>query len=159
MESQFDIKGKFRVIKTDSKTGKVLYKSPYYNNIVVDGTDTGFNLILDRLNGTNTYSLNISHLDIGDSNTTPTASDTTLGNALARTSKTSGSIAGSSLTLRFFFADVDLANDTYEEVGLFIDGTSSVDTGQMFSHALFGSSYTKSTGEDTTIEYILSKVT
>lgn len=159
MLSALGLKGKFRVIKTDSKTGKVLYKSPFYKNLIVDGTNTGFNLILDRLNSDNTYSLNITHLDIGDNNTAPALSDTTLVNALYRTTKTTGSVAGSSLTLRFFFADGDLADDTYYEVGMFVDGTSSVDTGKLFCRSIFGSAYTKATGEDTTIEWVLSKVT
>jgi hypothetical protein len=150
------IKGKFRVIKTCALTGKVLEETPFYENIIVNGTDTGLNLILDRLNGKNTYSLNINHLDIGDDNTTPTVSDTALGNAVARSAKVTGVISGSDLTLRFFFASADLANGTYYEVGTFIDGTASVDTGKMFNHALFGSAYTKGTNENTTIEVVFN---
>lgn len=156
MEDKFLFKGKFRVIKTDSLTGKILYESPFYDNIIVDGTNTGINLILDRLNSDNTYSLNITYLDIGTNATTPALSDT-LTSAVARAVKATGVVAGSSLTLRFFFASADLANGTYQDVKLAIDGTASVNTGQCFSRALFGSAYTKGTNEDTTIEYIISK--
>jgi hypothetical protein len=158
MKDQFLIKGKFRAITTDSITGKIKRTTPFYNNIVVDGTDTGFNLILDRLNGTNTYSLNITHLDIGTNATTPALSDTLTG-AVARTAKATGVISGSSLTLNFFFASGDLANGTYYDIKLAVDGTSTVDTGRCFTRALFGTAYTKGTNEDTTIEYVLSKQT
>ena len=157
MKDTFNLKGKLKIIKTDSITGKIINETPYYKNLVVDGTNTGFNLILDRLYGTNTYSLNISHLDIGTDNTAPTISDLTLGSAIARASIATKTQSSTSITFRFFFADGDLANGDYEEVGLFVDGTSSVDTGQMFTHALFGSTYSKGTNEDTTLEYIISK--
>lgn len=150
------ITGKFRAIKTCAITGKVLEVTPFYKNIIVNGTNTGKNLILDRLNADNTYSLNITHLDIGTDNTTPTIADTTLGSATARSAKVTGVVSGSALTLRFFFATGDLANGTYYEVGTFIDGTASVDTGQMFNHALFGSAYTKGTNENTTIEVVFT---
>lgn len=158
MKDQFLIKGKFRVITTDSITGEVKRITPFYDNIVVDGTDTGFNLILDRLNSDNTYSLNITHIDIGTNATTPALSDTLTG-AVARASKATGTVVVSSLTLRFFFASADLANGTYQDVKLAIDGTSTVDTGKCFTRALFGTPYVKGTNEDTTIEYILSKQT
>ena len=151
-----EIKGKFKAIKTCAITGNVLEETPYYSNIIVNGTDTGKNLILDRLNATNTYSLNITHLDIGTNATTPAVSDVTLGTAVARSAKVTGVVSGSNLTLRFFFATGDLANGTYYEVGTFIDGTSSIDTGQMFNHALFGTAYTKGTNENTTIEVVFS---
>lgn len=150
------LKGRFRVIKTNSLTGDVISESPFYDNLVVDGTDTGFNLVLDRLNADNTYSLNITYLDIGTNSTTPALSDTLTG-AVARTAKQTGTVSGSSLTLRFFFASADLANGTYYDIKLAIDGTSTVNTGKCFSRALFGSAYTKGTNEDTTIEYVISK--
>lgn len=157
MKDTFNLKGKVRIIKTDSKTGEVISKSKWFDNIVVDGTDTGFNLILDRLYGTNTYTLNITNLDVGTSVTTPALSDTALNSPVARANIATKVQSASSITYRFFYADADLPNDDYEEVGLFIDGSAGLSTGQMFTHALFGSTYTKATGEDTTIEYVISK--
>jgi hypothetical protein len=156
-KDKFNLKGAFRVITTDSITGEVIATTPYYHNLVMDGTDTGFNLILKRLIADNTYSLNITHLDIGDDNTAPALSDTTLGNAIARAEKSTATISGSSATFRFFFADAELPDDTYEEVGMFIDGTSSVDTGQLFNRALFGSPYTKGTNQNSTFEWVIIK--
>jgi hypothetical protein len=152
LKEKTGIKGKFRAIKSCSITGKLIEVTPFYDNIVLLGTNTGKDLVLDRLNGTNTYSLNITHLDIGTSNTTPTVSDTALNAVTARTAKVTGTISTNTLTLRFFFASADLANGSYWEVGTFVDGTATVSTGQMFNHALFGSVYTKGTNEDTTLE-------
>lgn len=151
------IKGKLKIITTDSKTGKVIRETPFYNNMVVNGTDTGFNLILKRLYGTNTYTLNITHLDIGTDNTAPAISNTLLGDAVSRAIIATKVLTGDTITYRFFFADVDLPADDYYEVGLFIDGTASINTGKMFTRALFGSVYTKGVGEDTTILYLISK--
>jgi len=157
MKDAFNLKGKVKIIKTDSQTGELICETPYYKNLIVNGTDTGFNLILDRLYGTNTYSLNITHLDTGTGITTPAISDTTLASPVVRTSVATKVLDGDSITYRFFFADANLPNDDYGEVGLFIDGSTGVSTGQMFSHALFGIPYTKGTGEDSTFEYKLSK--
>lgn len=155
LKDKYGIKGKFRVIKTNSLTGEVISVSEYYNNLVVNGSDTGLNIILDRLNSVNAYSLNITHLDIGTNATTPANSDTTaLTGAVARTNKATGVVSGNLLTTRFFFTSAELANGTYNDVRVVIDGTASLGTGQLFSRALFGTPYTKGTNEDTTIEYV-----
>ena len=156
VKEQTGIKGKFRAIKTNSITGEVIEITPFYDNIILLGTNTGKDLILDSLNGTNTYSLNITYLDIGTSSTTPAITDTTLTTVTARTAKATGTISTNALTLNFFFASADLANGSYWEIGTFVDGTATVSTGQMFNHALFGSVYTKGTNEDTTIEVVFT---
>jgi len=156
IKSQLGLKGKFRVITTDSITGEIKRATPFYHNLIMDGADTGFNLILDRLNSDNTYTLNITHLDIGTNATAPSLSDTLTG-ATARAVKASGSVAGSSLTFRFFFASADLANGTYQDVKLAIDGTASVNTGRIFNRSLFGTAYVKGTNEDTILEWIIQK--
>lgn len=148
------LKGKFQITKTCSITGRVLYQSDWTDNLIVNGTDTGLNLVLDRINGENTYSLNITHLDIGTSTTAPSASDTNLIAGVARTAKATGVVSGSTLTFGFFFASADLTNGTYREIGTFVDGTSTLGTGKLFSRALFASNYTKGTNEDTTISYV-----
>jgi hypothetical protein len=151
--------GKFRVITTDSITGEVKRVTPFYKNKVVLNADRGADLILDRLNGTNTYSLNITHLDIGTSATAVSSADTGLIAGVARTAKATGTIASNVLTLRFFFASGDLANGTYREVGTFVDGTATLASGQLFSRALFGSAYTKGTNENSTFEWVYTLTT
>jgi hypothetical protein len=157
-KDKFNLKGKFRVITTDSITGKVIATTPFYHNLVMDGTDTGFNLILKRLIADNTYSLNITHLDIGTNATTPALSDTTaLSGVVARAALATATISGSSATFRFFFADAELANGTYQDVRMVVDGAASLGTGQLFNRALFGSPYTKGANQNTTIEFLVSK--
>lgn len=146
------IRGRVRIITTDSKTGKVKRTTPWWSNLIMLGTDTGKDLILDRLAGTNTYSLNITHADIGTGTNTPTVSDTQLQTASARTTVATASVSGNVLTLQFFWADANLSNATYREFGTFCDGTASVNTGRIFNRILFGTAYTKATGEDSTIE-------
>lgn len=145
-------KGRIRVITTKAGTKEVLRISEWTSNLIMLGTNTGKTLILQRLIGTNTYSLNLTHADMGTSSTAPSASDTALATPVARAAVASGSISGNVATLQFFFPDGGLANGTYTEFGSFVDGTGTVSTGKIFNRALFGVPYVKASGEDTTIE-------
>lgn len=140
------------MITTKAGTKEVLRVSEWTSNLIMLGANTGKTIILQRLIGVNTYSLNLSHADMGTGSTAPSAGDTTLQAPVARAAVASGSISGNVATLQFFFADANLANGTYREFGSFIDGTGTVSTGKIFNHALFGVPYVKASGEDTTIE-------
>jgi hypothetical protein len=50
-----------------------------------------------------------------------------------------------------------LVDGTYTEFGTFISSTddNTLGNGQFFSHLIISPSYTKASGEDTTISYIL----
>lgn len=126
------------------------------DNLVVSSTNHGRNLVCQALAGLTVYTLNIAHLEMGSSATAPAITDTDLTTAVARIGSPSYGIVNNVLTLRFFFSDAQLANGTYREMGTFIDGTISLGTGQMWNHALFTSAYTKATGEDTTIELVIT---
>lgn len=122
-------------------------------NLVVNSPNYGLDLIIQRLIATNTYSLNITHGAIGTGTATPASSDTQLGNEIARTTVTySADNQNSIAVLQFFFPDSTLPNDTYTEFATFVDGTSTAQSGQMFNHALFATSYTKTSGVDITVE-------
>lgn len=122
-------------------------------NLVVDSPSYGLDLIIQRLVGTNTYSLNITHGEIGTGSTTPQSTDTGLQAGVARVSTTySADNANTTAVLQFFFTDATLPNETYYEFGTFVDGNSSLGTGQLFNHALFTTPYTKVSGQDTTVE-------
>lgn len=125
-------------------------------NLVVSSSNHGRNLVCQRLAGENTYSLNITHIEIGDDNTAPVVGNTDLGNGLERGAVTDYEISNNVVTLRFFLSDAEVADDTYEEMGTFVDGTATLGTGQMWNHALFASPYVKASGEDTTIELIVT---
>lgn len=143
------LKGKVKWVK--SKDGIFIAESPWMDNIIVANDARGIYMILDRLTAINTYSLNITHADIGDSVTTPTSADTALGNGLVRASIGAVSRSGLSADFRFFYADATTPDDTYEEFGMFVDGTATVGTGRIFNHLKFTTQMVKSAGEDHTI--------
>lgn len=145
------IHGKVKWTKYRAGTREVIAESEWASNMIMLGTDTGKDLILDRLAGTNTYSLNITHGDIGTSSTAPAQGDTTLTTVSARAAKANANVSSNTVAIDFFFADASLSNTTYREFGCFVDGTSSVSTGKIFNHVLFASALVKSSGEDVTI--------
>lgn len=146
------MQGRVRIIQKRAGTQEVLSISDWMPNLIMLGTDTGRDLILDRLNGITTYSLNLGHADIGTGTNTPAVSDTTLQTVTARGLKATGNVSGSVLTLQYFFPDGGLANGTYTEFGTFVDGTATVSTGKIFNRILFSPSYAKTAGVDTTVE-------
>jgi hypothetical protein len=125
-------------------------------NIVVSSADYGRNLILQKLTGDDTYTLHITHFEVGDGATPVTAADTAMESGKARQPLTSSVIDNDEATLNFFFSDAQLPNDDYTEAGTFVDGTASLGTGKLFNHALFGSTYTKATGEDSTFVVVFT---
>jgi hypothetical protein len=146
------ISGRVRIITYKAGTKKILRKTRWFRNLIVSGTDTGRNLIAQRLGGVNTYTLNITHADIGTGTNPPQNSDTQLQTPTVRVAKTSQIISNNIVTLQFFFPDAALPNGTYTEFGTFIDGTETLSSGQLFNRVLFGTAYVKASGEDTTIE-------
>ncbi len=122
-------------------------------NIIVNSPNHGLDLIIQRLIGTNTYSLNITEGEMGTGTTTPAVTDTQLTAGVVRTSPTYVADNGNTIAvLQFFFPDSTLPNDTYSEFGTFVDGSNVIGSGQMFNHALFATSYAKVSGVDITVE-------
>jgi hypothetical protein len=122
-------------------------------NLIMDSPGYGLDLIIQRLVGMNAYSLNITHGEIGTGSTTPALSDTGL------TTPTNRAAVGfqqdyglTDAIVQFFFSDSQLANQTYNEFGVFIDGSSTIGTGQIFNHALLSPGFAKVSGEDLTVE-------
>ncbi len=146
------IKGRIKIRKYKAGTKELLWESDWSKNLVMFGTNTGRDLILKRLSGDNTYTLNILHADIGTDNTAPAITDTQLGAAVARASSPTVSQAGAVISFLFFWPDGSLTNGTYNEFGAFVDGTTAINTGRIFERALFTSSYVKGAGEDTTVQ-------
>jgi hypothetical protein len=127
------------------------------HNLVMDSPNYGIDLIIQRLIGLNTYSLNILYGEIGTGSTTPTLGDTALTTPTNRAAVGFQQDYGSTDAIfQFFFADSQLANETYYEFGTFVDGTSTIGSGQIFNHALLSPAYEKSAGQDTTIQCDLS---
>jgi hypothetical protein len=150
MKTGFQLKGKYRIITTDSITGEVLKTSDWIENLIMLGTNTGVNLLLGRLANVLTYDCIITSAEIGTGTTAPANSDTALvtptvtGIAVASSAVSSGSIL-----LTFFIPSGSLSNGTYNEF-LLRCGT------QAFARSIISPAYTKGTNQDTTIEYTIS---
>ena len=119
----------------------------------MDSPNYGIDLIIQRLIGMNTYSLNILYGEIGTGSTTPTLADTALTTPTNRAAVGFQQDYGSTdAVFQFFFSNSQLANQTYNEFGTFVDGTSTIGSGQLFNHALLSPAYEKVSGQDTTIQ-------
>jgi len=123
------------------------------SNLVVDSPNYGIDLIIQRLVGINTYSLNLTWIEIGTGSTTPTANDTALTSPSIRAAVNFQEDYGTTdAIVQAYITDADLPNATYYEVGAFVDGTSTIGSGQMFNHALLSPTFTKTSGVDTTLQ-------
>lgn len=145
------IQGKLQFISFKAGTEVVLRKSNWHKNLVVSSKNYGLNLVLQQLAGSTTYALEITEGKIGTDSTAATNNDIDLGAVVldgilvATVTETTTS----QLTLEFFITDSELADGTYEEFGIFA-GT------QMFARSVISPAHTKSTGEDTKVEYVIS---
>jgi hypothetical protein len=122
-------------------------------NLVMDSPSYGLDLIIQRLVGINTYSLNLLWIEIGTGTTSPNVNDTGLTSPSLRLPVSFQEDYGATdAIVQAYVTDANLANATYGEVGSFVDGTSTIGTGQLFNHALLSPAYAKVSGQDTTIE-------
>jgi hypothetical protein len=126
-------------------------------NLIVDSPSYGIDILVQYLisgyTGSFGFPLGIAWAEIGTGTAAPASGDIALATPTNRAPVSYA--ADNSLQtaqLQFFFPDAVLANGTYYECGSFIGGTSSIGSGNMFNHALFGTAYSKSAGADTTLE-------
>jgi hypothetical protein len=122
-------------------------------NLIMDSPNYGLDLVIQRLTGNNTYTLNLLWIEIGTGSTTPTVNDTALTTPTVRAAVNfQEDFATTDAIVQCYITDANLPNATYYEVGSFVDGTSSVGSGQIFNHALLSPTYTKTAGVDTTVQ-------
>ena len=122
-------------------------------NLIMDSPNYGLDMVIQRLVGINTYSLNILWIEIGTGSTTPTVNDTALTTPTVRAAVNFQEDYGTTdAIVQCYITDANLANGTYTEVGSFVDGTATIGTGQIFNHALLSPTFGKVSGEDTTIQ-------
>lgn len=150
----FKISGQGKWIKR--RDGIIVAESDWTPNQVVANDGRGIYVFMDRLVGITTYTGEITHADLGDSVTAPTAADTGLGNGLVRAQIAAVSRSGLTADFRFFFPDVTTPDDTYNEIGMFMDGTPTLGSGRLFNHLVFSTALVKATGEDHTVQIRIS---
>jgi len=128
-------------------------RSYSFKNMVVSA---GRNVLARLLAGNTDYSGEINYCALGNTTATATAGNTTLGNELYRKEVSSKTYENNVAYVSTFFTATEI-DGTFEEVGHFIDGSSSADTGQLWSRIATPDTaelpITKSNTESLTIDY------
>ncbi len=139
-----------RIYNGETKLKKI---SPWIKNLIVSSEGYGLNIICRHLSGDDSIPLEISEMQIGSNSTAATSADTGLHTAVVTgISRASQTITGSQVSLSFFASDLELPNGTYRELGIFCGNEGSR---RLFARSVISPEYTKSSAEDTTIEYII----
>jgi len=137
--------GHFQIISLEN--GKEVYRSPVIPNRILSA---GLALIPQHHAGNTSNALEITSLEIGDGDTAVAAGDTALDNlVLDGVPPSKVTPSGASIVIEFFIVDAELADGTYEELGLRAGAT-------LYTRALFTTPYTKVAGRETIIRYTLS---
>ena len=134
------------------------------HNLIMEGSLTGTDLIIQFLGGNvadgqpnAAYQGGINWGAIGTGVVTPAVTDTQLGTEVARSSVLFfQDNAFSQAIFQFFFPDGSIPNQTYTEFGSFMGGTATLNSGQIFNHALLSPTYVKTSGTDVTLELTIS---
>jgi hypothetical protein len=122
-------------------------------NLIMDSPNYGLDLVIQRLVGINTYTLNLAWIEIGTGSTTPTVNDTALTTPSVRAAVNfQEDFATTDAIVQAYITDANLPNATYQEVGSFVDGSASIGSGQIFNHALLSPTFVKTSGVDTTLQ-------
>lgn len=121
-------------------------KTYSFKNRVVLGART---MQAGRLIGVTTYTGIVNYGALGTGSTAVTDADSVLDTEVKRKQVASTAQTNDQVSIDFYYSKSD-TNGTYQEFGLFIDGTSTVDTGLMFNRALTGG-WTKSSLESMTV--------
>lgn len=139
------MKGRYKI--TTLEKGKVVGKTDWIHNLVMQGVSNGTGIIARQLISDTTYPIPITSASIGTSATAPTIADTGLiASVLSGIIIRTKSATANTISLSFFISDAELANGTYREFGLFCGA-------RLFARSLISPVYTKSTGQDAIITY------
>ena len=127
------------------------------DNLIMTGSLTGRDLLVQYLIGGTTYGGGLNYGALGTGTATPAAGDTQLGAEVARVvPSTIIDVGNNQVQLQCYFPDANLPNGTYHEAGTFMNGSATLNTGQIFNHALLGTPFTKTTGVDSTLQVNVS---
>ena len=117
-----------------SKLDSFIISKNTYKNIVVDvGRNIICELLLPVANRSYSGDGIIAYGSLGNDSTAPSTSDTLLGNETYRKAITDSSVSGNVLNVLTFW-NLTEANAQHYEAGEFIDGSATLDTGNLFSH-------------------------
>lgn len=132
-----------------------LHKKFKVAEVVIENVTTtvGRSVLAQRLGGDTTYTGTVNYTALGSDNTAAAVGDATLGTEVYRKALTSGTDSSNVAYLETFFTASETSG-TYEEYGMFIDGTGSADSGQLFNR--FVQSVTKSATETLNVQSIIT---
>ncbi len=116
-----------------------------HNRVVLTGRSVGAGILA----GETTYTGIINYGALGTASTAISDSDTVLDTEVKRKAVATRTRTNDQVNFDFYYSKSDTSG-TYEEFGMFIDGTSTVDTGQLFNRLLTGG-WTKSSLEALTV--------
>lgn len=94
---------------------------------------TGLSVLARILSGDTTYTGEVDWGALGSSSTAFTSASTELGAEVYRKQASSQAFDGNIAYVDWFIANGDVANQTFNEFGAFIDGSASADSGQAWS--------------------------
>lgn len=109
----------------------------------------GRGVLAGRLAGETTYTGAINYGALGSGTTPVASSDTALTTEVFRKLIATRTRVNAQTTVDFYFSKAD-TNGTYQEFGVFIDGTSTPGSGVMYNHVLTGG-WTKTSLEALTV--------
>lgn len=113
----------------------------------------GRSVLAQRLSGTVTYTGTVTHTALGTNATPATVGDATLGTETYRKALSSGTYASNIAYLETFYSASEVSG-TFQEYGMFIDGTGAANSGQLFNRFL--SAVTKSVTETLNVQSIVT---
>lgn len=126
------------------------YSHPVQHNRIVSSSGYGRNLLLRQMSGDTTYPILIDSASIGTDNTAPADGQTgLLASAVSGIPVALFELSNDTLVISFFIPDGDLPDDDYFEFGMLMGS-------RLFSRALLSPQYSKTAGNDTTVEYTVT---
>ena len=114
---------------------KIIYQIKEKTNLI---PTTGRNVLARLLTGDTTYTGEINYGALGSGDTAFTNASTKLNTEVFRKLASSASFDDNIAYVDWFIASGDVADQTFEEFGAFIDGEAGADTGQAFSLLITG---------------------
>jgi hypothetical protein len=151
IKENFKLRGRIRATLRDAKTGRITYQTEWNHNVI---TTVGLTATMRRWANVASVANEgmVTYGAVGNGSVTPVAGDTTMENEVARNTIATGTVSGTTATIEAFFAEA-VANDTITQFALFgEDASASADSGTMFNHASFASSFVKTSSETLSVE-------
>lgn len=150
VKEKVSLEGIYTFTIIDALTGVIKRRHVYHNIIPTVGRE----LIANQLTAASpTNTPRVTHVALGSGTNVPANGDTTLQTEVYRNTAASRTNVSNVAYVTGFFSAVETTG-TYREVGLFCNGTGTVDTGVLLSRVAVN--ITKSASETLTLDWTLT---